>query len=187
MSRHSRVWLAAFTIAAISSVAFAAKAPIDIPGSRWATSGTAKFSLQKAGSISGLLYVDLTFGPTMSPSLGSNQVEMILDDGIIAIPVSGSYSETKPGAGTPTVNVNGQEFADAVLELALAELGPLPPDVDVALIIDQFTLKAKAKSKNGVENMSVKFKSKGRLEVEGPAGSETLKLSFSYSGAGPRF
>jgi hypothetical protein len=180
------VLLVAFTVAAISSVAVAAKAPIDFPGSTWATSGTATFHAKKAGRIKGPLFVDLTFGPTIVPSLSTSEVEMLLDDGMFVIPVSGTYSEKKVGKGKPTLTLNMQDFADAVLGLVLDAIGGLPPGVEVSLTIDKVKAKAKVKSISGSESMKIKFKTNGKLSASGPGGAESLNFRLSYSGKGPR-
>ncbi len=186
MSTPIRFSLVAFAVAAISSVALAAKAPIDLPGSKWATSGIAKFQMQKVGKLSGLLLVDLTFGPTIVPSLSTSAVEMLLDDGMLEIPVSGTYSEKKVGKGKPTLTLNMQDFADAILGLALDAIGELPPGYEVSLTIDKVKAKAKVKGKSGSESMKLKFKTNGKLSVSGPGGAESLSFCLSYSGEGPR-
>lgn len=160
--------------------------PVDLSGT-WATAGTAKFKIQKGDKVEGALFTDISFGPATVPLLASDQVEVIMDDNVLTLgPVAGTYFEKKPGRGKPTVNLNGQEFGDALLDLVLVELGPLPIGVTVSIPIDKLKVKAKAKSKNGIETMKLKVVAKGRLEISGGGLSESVKLKFRYRGEGAR-
>ncbi len=179
MSKPIRVLLVAFTIGAVASVATAAKAPIDLASSTWDTSGRAKFKVQKAGKVDGPLDVIVFFGDSVFPDLASDEVQMTLDDGVLSLDVSGTWSEKKAGQGKPILDMSEQSLEDALLALVEQEVGPLPPD---ALVVDKFKVKVKARNKKGTETMTIKFKAKGVLTN----GIDSLKCGFSYSGAGER-
>ena len=165
--RTSSILIALVVALGLTVSAARASEPVVIASSTWTTTGTLKArvnSLQQSVTAT----VTLEFGPN-GVDLLAGQFRLTVDDGANPFQIVGTYDETKPGK--PTF----PDLGDAVA----AALGVVPdlPDLQVTSKI-----KAKPKSKDGVETTRLAFKIKVKLSLDGvPMG-----IAVTYKGDGPR-
>ena len=175
LARHTSRWLGSLALASVGLLvvgdrALAVKEPVAVPGSIWDTFGPAKLSGKGAGSDRANIEGIVGFGPL--DGLPGNGFGLVLEAADLL--VLGTYEEAKPGK--PSIAVDLEDLEEG---LALS-LG-FPTTVQSAKV------KAKLKSRRGVETIKVSFQAKFEscAPLEG-GGVGCGKLKLQYKGVGLR-
>jgi hypothetical protein len=196
MFRHAFRSCVALSAAAVlwcasDTVSLAAKAPVTVAGTTWATTGKVKAKAGKLGGLSvdgqgGILFSP---GDAMGlPTAGEYECEFSGTDIDVTIgaTVIGTYVQDEKGKIQLVVNDEPLEAQITGLVLAaLASEGIVPDSIETTITKTTATAKTKSSTKSG-DTIKVKFSAKADVAVTLGPETETLKVTLSYSGDGPK-
>lgn len=156
-------------------VAVAAKVPVDLPVSLWATQGVLKLSIPGQTQLS-IVPAIVGFGP--QGSLDANEFGIAIDPADLDLIVLGTYLEKSPGKPVCTIDLQD-------LETKLQDQFQFTPEVIFTL--RGATAKLKPRNKDGVETIRVLLNIKFRVcGVDDEGRFRCVNLGIQYKGLGGR-
>jgi hypothetical protein len=182
---------AAILWCASDTVSLAAKAPVPVAGTAWATTGKVKAKAGKLGGLSVDGQGGVLFSPSEAvglPTAGDFECEFAGTDVDVTVgaTVTGTYTQDEKGKIQLVVNDEPLEAQiTALILVALAGQGIVPDSIETTITKTTATAKTKSSTKSG-ETIKVKFSVKADVAVTLGPETETLKVNLSYSGDGPK-
>jgi len=195
MFRHSLRFCVTMSAAALlwcasDTVSLAAKPPVLIPNTAWATVGKVKGTASHFGGFSAPGQGIISFSPAQGegfPATGTFNCEIgDLDPEVeFQLTVPGTYSQDERGKIVLTPeNVPIEAQIDQVVrDLLLSELGIVPDSLTVVIVKNQAKAKTNSSTKLG-EFINLKFQAKAVVTVVYEAQTGVVKVNMSYNGKG---
>jgi hypothetical protein len=167
-------FLVALLVIVTVTFATAGSPPVDVHGTTWDTSGSAKGKVKGEGGFKGDMWVDIYFGA--QGGLGANEYLAILDDGDVEVEVRGIFS-------TPKGKLKSMTVLPGPLASELEDLmDDVVPGYDWHVAIKKAKSKAKVKNKKGSISIKYKFKTSWVTTATGYPNSAKAKLSCKTTG-----